>query len=320
MKLSSLSNNDLPKRILLYGAPKTGKTLMAGQVASKYKVHFIAVEPNSAPTLINNLTEQEKENTEIYQLPDSQENPVAIRMLPEIFKLKKPVQYCLRHGKTVCVECMKAKEPFDKIDFRSLGKNDVVVIDSASQLTDSVMGFVGADKEAGYKFSFNDWGDVSRMLCNFMSLAQASPFTLIVIAHESIVTMPDGSERLVPALGSRNTSKSFARYFTDVIYCEFDGKFKRYSSQSSKSYGRTEGTGKDLKVVRGKAIASSATNVRMEDDDSITLVDIIGGKSLPLEAPMQSKLTANSPNDIAGKQLRTFGKESESENAAKEVL
>lgn len=322
MKLSDMSNTDLPKRILLYGAPKTGKTLMAGQVSSKYKVHFLAIEPNAAPTLINNLTEAQKENVEIFQLPDSQENPVAIKSLPDIFKANKPFKYCLLHGKTVCVDCMKNGGQFDTINLKGLGKDDVVVVDSASQITDSVMGYVAADKEPGYKFSFNDWGEVGRLLCNFMSIAQASPFTLIVIAHEAIVTMPDGTERLVPALGSRNTSKSFARYFTDVIYCEFDnsGRFKRHSSQNSKNFSRVEGTGKDTKVYKGKAIASSATNLRMEDDDSLTLIDIIEGKSIPLEEPMQSKLTGQDKNSVAGKQLKTFGKESNSDGAAKDVL
>ena len=68
-KLSTLSASKT-HRCLIYGGPKTGKTLLAGKLAEHYKLIWIDLE-NGHDTLFQ-LPQEWKERIEIISLPDTQ--------------------------------------------------------------------------------------------------------------------------------------------------------------------------------------------------------------------------------------------------------
>lgn len=261
-KLNTVDITNAPQRILLYGPPKSGKSVAAGLLAKEYEVIYIDLE-NAASALINNVPAQFHSKIDYIGLKDSQDNPVATDLLPTILEGTK-IRFCALHSKKLCLVCRNDPAAvYNEVELKNCKTETVVVIDSFTQLTDSVIGKVTEDLSVDDKLQFDHWGEVARRLHRLLSALQVANYHVVAISHEQVVVLPDKTEKLVPTLGSRNSSKSVGRYFDHLVRMSVRNKdFKSYSAQGSQV----------------NALVGSRSNLDMDADPTLTLVDLLKGK------------------------------------------
>lgn len=254
MKLSEYRAQSA-RHILVYGPPKSGKTAAVGKLAEKYKLWYFDLE-DSVKTLLNPdmMNPEWLNNVELFRIPDKQTYPMGIETMLKVLKGGKSV-ICHIHGKVSCPVC--AKDPLASqatIDINALSVDkDIVVIESYSQLAESAMNYIMRDAIAKDNFDakagWDEYGKQGRILERIGSTIQVAPFNIIVVSHETMVEMEDGTKKIVPIGGTSNASKVFAKYFDDVVYCEIVNKSHRLVSSSVAKANVLAGSrsGKDLK-------------------------------------------------------------------------
>jgi hypothetical protein len=254
MKLSDYKPS-VARKILVYGQPKSGKTDAVGQVASIKKLWWFDLE-DGIKTLISSprIKPEWLDNIELFRIPDTQLFPIAARTLLKVIKGKR-VAICHKHGAVGCPYCAKENLPTTEICLDEFTNDDVLVIDSASQLASSAMNdiqskIIQAD-QFDKKPEWDDYFNQGRILDRIFSILQQAPFNVIVISHEQMVEMEDGSKKIVPIGGTSQFSKTFAKYFDDVVYCEIATRKHRYASSSTYKPNVMSGsrTGKEIEKV-----------------------------------------------------------------------
>jgi hypothetical protein len=205
-------------RAVVYGDPKTGKTAAAAALASKYKLTVLSLE-NSVDTFLNTnvLPAQYRANVNLIQIPDTQENPIASATVVQLLS-GMPTNICQEHGVVNCVKCKATPEKFDLVDLSSFTGDDVLVIDSITQLADSVRNNIC--KALIAKDATPTWDEYKKeglILSKVFNRLQNLNCHLIAIAHQEIVEMPDGTKKLVPSAGTKNFAKGIAGFFTTVV-------------------------------------------------------------------------------------------------------
>lgn len=227
------------RKVLVYGAPKTGKTDLVGQLASIKKLWWLDCE-DGIKTLISSprMKKEWFANIELFKLPDTQTNPIAIETLLRIIKGGKHA-VCHAHGTVNCVKCKSLGDSAATIiDVGTFSPDDVLVIDSVSQLSASAMNYI--QRELILKDNYDkkpDWDDYAkqgRILDRIFSILQQAPFHIVCISHENLVEMEDSKKKLVPIAGTSQFSKTFAKYFDDVVYCDIVNK--KHKAASSTTY------------------------------------------------------------------------------------
>jgi len=230
------------RHILLYGAPKSGKTAAYGKLAKKFELHVFDNE-DSIKTLMNPeiLPIELRKNVNLFRIPDTQLYPMAIETMLKVLKPGTNT-VCYTHGKVACPICMKdANAKKSTINIAELKVDeDIVVIDSWSQLVASAGNYIMRNELAkdnfDAKMGWDEYGKQGRILERIGSFIQTAPCNIIVVSHEVMVEMEDKSKRIVPVGGTSNASKEFAKYFDDVVYCEtINRKHKLTSSTVGKS-------------------------------------------------------------------------------------
>ena len=94
-------------KVLVYGAPKTGKTALVGKLASKFTLHWLDLE-SGIKTLLNPaiLDPKFRKNINVIPVPDHKLYPVAIDTVREVLRGGKK-RICMEHGKVNCPLCLK---------------------------------------------------------------------------------------------------------------------------------------------------------------------------------------------------------------------
>lgn len=231
--MAKLSNTreEETKRILIYGAPKRGKTHLAGTLASKYKLIWFDLE--SGVDTLRDLPVEQQENITLIKVTDSWNMPIAVETI--ITVLSQPAKshkICDAHGKISCPVCSKDPEAtHESICLAALDKDTVVVIDSLTQLDASMRALIGKDLADVQKFEFDHWEHLRKLSTKIGQSMQSAPCHLVCITHEQEVEMEDGKKMLVPVIGSSSFARSVAKFFSDVIYC--DVRNKAYVAASS---------------------------------------------------------------------------------------
>ena len=226
-------------KVIVYGPPKSGKTALVGKLASHFKLHWLDLE-NGVKTLLNPaiLDPKFRKNVNVISIPDHKLYPVAIDTVKEILRggLKK---ICYDHGKVNCPICGKKPEAkWSEIDILSFTDEDILVIDSLSQLSNSAISkatLKEITKPGGedYKQTFHDYAMQGTLLDMILSLIQVIDLNVVVISHEVESEMTDGKDKIVPLAGTRNFSKLSAKYFDTVVYCALVNKQHRAFSTTT---------------------------------------------------------------------------------------
>ena len=253
-KLNTLSASSNPS-VMLFGAPFTGKTLLAGKLAEYFNIIHIDME--AGHDVMFTLPKEWQERIEVISLPDTSSYPIAIETCLKMVKMA--VSICEKHGKVGCLKCKTAGDPIVDVDLNNLGDDTIVVFDSATQLTASAIANIVKKEDDMYKLKLDDWGGLSKLMDIFFSHIQNASYKRIVISHVKEAEQEDGRVLLSPVAGSQNFSSNVARFFDHVVYLE--RKNKKHMVASSTTY--------NTRVMTG-----SRTNVAMEDMTEATLLSI----------------------------------------------
>lgn len=227
-----------PRHILVYGPPKSGKTVAVGRLAEKLRLKVVDLE-DSIKSLANPevFKPEWANNVEVFSIPDKQTYPMGIETILKILKGTK-TDVCHLHGKASCPQpACKQPGAFSSIDLSAFTQDDVLVIESYSQLAESAMNYIMRDAIAKDNFDakagWDEYGKQGRILERIGSTIQVAPYNVIVTSHELMIEMEDGTKKIVPIGGTSNASKVFAKYFDDVVYCEVVNKKHRLISSTT---------------------------------------------------------------------------------------
>lgn len=231
-------------RVLLFGAPKSGKTQLAATLASKYNLLWFDLE-NGYGTLLK-LPKAQQERINLISIPDSKTFPIAIETMLKVITGNE-VSICDEHGKVNCPLCKKDNKSTTTVKLSDLSGDTVVVVDSLTQLTNSAIAFITKNQSDEYKMQFDDWGNLKAIVEKFLSQVQQARYNIVCISHEEEVEMEDGRKKIVPVCGSSKSSRNTAKYFDHVVYCEV--KNKKHIAASSTTYMNNILTGSRTDVI-----------------------------------------------------------------------
>jgi AAA domain len=232
----------------LYGPPKVGKSVIAGILANYgFRLHWCDLERGIKVLFGNDpkgkpwLTAEGRKNVNYLNIPDHQNYPIAITTLKEIVKggMKK---VCFNHGAINCAKCAAIPgSAYSEIDLTKFTPRDILVIDSITQLGMSAIN-KAVQKELqkqgeNYKFEWDDYRVQGYALDNIFNMIQVMPVNVICISHEIDTEKDDKSpEKIAPAAGTRNHSKTASKFFDELVYCHImNGKHRITNSTTFSS-------------------------------------------------------------------------------------
>jgi DNA polymerase III delta prime subunit len=270
--------------ILLYGLPKTGKTLVAASVAKLdfiRKVYYFDLD-NGFASVINAeltpgvpyLTDAELDKIEVMPIVDSpagdvdtfekmnivnEEVPKAALILSKVLRERKTHYY------SYDLQGLAVKPTANTIDFNfhQLTNKDCIVIDSGTQLSNSLYTLAQV-ANPDYRDPRKWWGAFTQNANALLSKLQSSKAHIVMVCHANVIEADPikmTKAETIPIFGSAPYSRNVGRYFDSVIYLHVSaGKYKSISLASSK----------------GRVMAGTRFNIDISTLDNLTFADIIG--------------------------------------------
>lgn len=235
------------KRVIVYGASFSGKSLLVGKLAEHFNLVWVDLEAGHG--VLYQLPEAYQERIEVVDLPDTRSYPIAIETVLKI--VKGPVDICEQHGKVSCMVCRKAEGDTVHVDVTSFGTDTILVIDTLTQLSNSAISNITKNQPDDYKLNYDDWGNLGKLLDTVLSHVQQAHYNVVVISHENEVTTEGKRTTLAPTGGTRNFSRNITKYFTDVVYLERKNKKHTCISTTTSSTSVIAGSqsGVDLSIA-----------------------------------------------------------------------
>lgn len=240
--------------VLIYSRPKLGKTRLAGTAAKipEIKRIFWFDLENGAETLLNmDLTEEELDKVTLFKLVDTRESPVGIETMLKAFSMKSKIQICDKHGRVNCAECAKNKDSVTPFALAECTHNDLVVVDSGSQLADSALGATMLGKESMAKPGWDEYGIQGKWLGDILSvIQQASNTNFVVLTHELVIEEDINDVKkdvIYPLMGTKAFSMKVAKYFGTVVYLH--KKMGKHAAASSSTFRNDVITGSRLNIA-----------------------------------------------------------------------
>lgn len=263
----------LAEHILLYGPPGAGKTCLALSLCEHpaiKRVIWFDLEAGFAPIIYAMKPSQETlSKITLINVEDTKQIPNAAITLLHSFTAPSKVNLCEEHGALECPNCQPIQW-----HLKEMGPNDLVVIDSLTQVGQSI--YNATTNRKHYKDNRKAYGDAGIDLMNLLLAIQASPTNILCIARD--IRLEDEDGRLLgiyPQVLSSSYSRNVAGNFSQVIYAYQNlGQF--YA-----------GSGPDFLP---NVITRSRTNRRIEDYDHPDLKNLFG-QGLP-----EQHNTTNSSN------------------------
>jgi hypothetical protein len=228
MKIDEIATSTAT-RLIVMGLSGAGKSTLVSQLAHHKKLHWFSLDNDI--DILRKLPPAARSNIEAYVIPDTATFPVAADTMMKVFKYKKG-EICNLHGVWNCGVCKKTGAPVTAVDLTNLNPaEDIVVIDTISQLSHSVLSHATKNQPVDYKPERDDWGALRKWTEFFYSEFQGAKFNLICIAHSIEAEMEDGKTKLVPSFGSKDMSTKIAGAFSHIVYCDVVNK--RHAAISS---------------------------------------------------------------------------------------
>lgn len=246
--------------ILIYGPPKTGKTELVGTAAKIEQVNKILwfdLEKGAETLLHMGLTDAEMAKIELVQIPDLRDMPRAIETMLKVFSAKTDVIICDGHGKVNCLECRAGTQyTGTTVNINKMTHQDLVVIDSGSQLGDSALNLACLGKDIEFKPGWDEYGLQSKYLADILTVIQASAHTNFIVLTHILPIEEDYNgikrDKFYPLMGTKAFSQKVAKYFGTVILAEI--KLGKHMAGSSSTYKTDYITGSRVNAkLDGKA-------------------------------------------------------------------
>lgn len=257
--------DDKPERqtLLVWGTPRTGKTVLAATIAkvphikkvywldneSGFKSVFYAKDKEGNPL----FTQEELAKIIPFNVVDTKDKPRAAETILKSFTSHMPLSLCQEHGIINCKLC-KEYVPFH---LPGCTAEDAVVIDSGSQLADSILNLEKTLNN--YKDLRKYYYDFTADATNILIAIQAAKTNIVMTTHSIDISDDDGDKFLgsFPLFGSQNFSKKVGKYFDHIVYCHIElNSFKRGSNI----------------FYKDKIATGSRSNVMIEKEATPTLV------------------------------------------------
>lgn len=252
-------------KVLVYGPPKSGKTALVGKLAKEgFTLHWFDCDQGIKTLLQEEILPKEfRKNVKLYNIPDHRAYPIALDSLRRLFK-GGSYKFCYNHGAPNCPLCLKdaTAKWSDQIDLSKFTDKDILVVDSWTQVSNSAANKVTLkqwQKDDEYKMNFDDFRMQGMYLDEVLSKMQVSNINICVISHDVDVEKSETKEKIVPVGGSRNFSKTMAKYFDEVIYLNVLNRV--HQAHSSTTWDNVHLTG-------------GRSGVKMEDGKDVTLADV----------------------------------------------
>lgn len=237
-----LANNH---SVLMYGPPKTGKTRLAGtsiKIPEFNRIFWFDGE-NGSETLLNmDLTSEELDKVTIFRIRDTRDNPIFIETMLKAMSAKNRPLICDKHGRVGCNDCKTKGLGFTEFCLGDLTHNDLVIIDSGSQLSDSALSATCLGKPDMYKPGWDEYGIQGKWLGDILSVMQQATHTnFLMVTHEIALEDDDGKDKFFPLMGTKPFSMKVAKYFGTVVYVQ--KKMNKHVAGSSSLYQHNLMTG-----------------------------------------------------------------------------
>lgn len=264
--------NELAKRInappegetvLIYGDGKVGKSSLAATVAKAKRithVDWFDLE-NGQARLVDmakrgELTEEEAAKIRVFRIRDSVEQPVAFETMAKLIGLKRALNICEEHGRVMenCQECTKAKVSYQTFDMTQHNANTAIVVDSGSQLSDSIMHYYTKGEMLKGTSGMDAYREQGLRLVEFLTELQKGKTNWIMVTHSAAIELEAGTERIAPLdykgakeerryplIGTRAFSMKVGKYFGHVAFLKV--RLRQHQGGSSTTYQQDVITG-----------------------------------------------------------------------------
>lgn len=254
-------------KVIVYGEPFSGKTALVGQLAKKFQLKWFDVN-NGIKTLLNPdiLDPQYRKNISVFNIPDHKDNPIAVDVFRKLFR-GGPRKYCYNHGVDRCPICSRTAglKWSDEIDLAKFTKDDILVIDSWTDVVNSTLHKVikkEYTKDDEYKPTWDDWRLQGAYLDEVLGKVQVANINICIISHDVDVEKDEKKEKIVPVGGTRNFSKTMGKYFDAAVYVQRLNK--AHKAYSGTTWNNTHLTG-------------NRSGVNLESGSEYSLEDIFAG-------------------------------------------
>ena len=240
-----------PQSVLVYGAPKAGKTRLVGELSEFFNLHWLDCE-NGYATL-KKLPVDWQKRIDLHRIYDNKLNPNAIRTIMKALSGDK-LTICDKHGRVGCLDCKRNRESTNsELHFNTLDPTkDIVVVDSLTQLTSSAAAHAGRDLKEDAKFEFDHWRMQGVYLEKVLDFCQNAQFNVVVITHELGIDKKEGREKIIPAGGTKNFSRNVAKYFGHIVFCDVVNRKHTRVSSTIENARITAGSRTDIDMSDAK--------------------------------------------------------------------
>lgn len=266
--------------LCIYGPPKSGKTRLAitiCKVPQVSRVFMIDIE-NGHETILTMyrmglITEEEAKKINIINVQDTPDRPLGGETVLKLLTVQQLQVVCDEHGRVNCGD--KSCQGPDKkptgtpFNITTLGHNDVVIIDSGTALTNSILNYHLRGKPRDYKPGWEEFGPLARDLSNILTIIQACKTNFILVTHQlavdrDVTVIREGksvtvkTEDVYPLIGTKPFAMNCAKYFSHVLYMHLEGGRHKGGSSTTYRYRTVTGSrgGWQIEKLKEPSLAS----------------------------------------------------------------
>lgn len=219
------------KHVCVFGTAGSGKSTLASRLAlAGFKLQWLSLD--GGHTVADKLPDWAQENINLINIRDTSELPVAYNTMSKLVE-NKATNLCIMHGMVDCTVCKANNLLFEELNLGALTNDNIVIVDHATQLTDSCQSVVTKGKPIDYKLQLDDYGSLRFFLLRIMKAWQAAPYNLVVISQEMESELEDKQKRLMPWIGSSTFAPNSGSYFDHVVHCKVMNKKHKFGSSTT---------------------------------------------------------------------------------------
>jgi len=258
--------------ILIYGDSGCGKTRLAATAAlipAIERIVYLDLENGHDTILSMGLPDSALAKIQLFRICDTRKDPHAMSTMLKMFSAKEDVVLCEEHGRINCLACSKANAPTQVFNLNKMNHNELVIIDTGSQLADCGVNALLKGQPEDAILQIQEWGTINNWLKNILQVVQLGKNTnFVVLTHtlydeEYSGTGPNKTlirTKIYPLMGTRNFSTRVGKYFGTIVNLEV--RNKKHVGGSSTTYALNTQT-------------KSRLGIKVESAAEITMAEIL---------------------------------------------
>lgn len=258
--------------ILIYGDSGCGKTRLAATAAlipEVGRVVYLDLENGNDTILSMNLPDSALKKIELFRLCDTRKDPYTMSTMLKMFQAREDTILCEEHGRINCLACLKVHAPTQVFNLNKMTHNDLVIIDTGSQLADCGVNALLKGQPEDAILQIQEWGIINNWLKSILQVVQLGKNTnFVVLTHTLYDEEYSGTgvnktlirTKIYPLLGTKNFSTRVGKYFGTIVHLEV--KNRKHVGGSSTTYALNTQT-------------KSRLGIKVESAAEITMAEIL---------------------------------------------